>query len=624
MVMEDNELADLELQIHQVFKKQLGFSDGSVLTATMAAINQGLDRDGLERKMSSLLDEKKASKLIGEVWGIVDEYWHMKDEDQAPASRKRGHGDDEEENEYNDYRLERKRQRADAMKERHQVKEVKEEEVVKKDEPEAPPAPPPSADQIQEMLKNTQRLIAERKKQLHVPETQPVLTDKAKQIAALQASIASKLNKVSIPQFELPSKPQALILNDAGRTVDATGQEIQLSQHMPTLKANLRAQKREEFGKHIKEVPKVTMEETEFFDPRVAIKGAARNKRNIKFHEAGKFQAEANRIRMKTQLEKLQSEISQIARKTGISSATQLAKLVPKGDREERVPDVEWWDQLLIGSNSYENFKIREGAISNLIEHPIQLKPLESTAVVHVPVFLTKKERKKLRRQNRREAWKEKQDKIRLGLVAPDEPKVKMSNLMRVLGNEAVLDPTKVEAHVRAQVAKRKADHEAANAERKLTPAQKKEKSAKKVKEDTTGGVHVAVYRVKDLRNPAKKWKIEKNAQQLYMTGAVVLYQDVNVVVVEGGPKQMKKYKQLMMSRIKWDDEVYKDKDGTEHDNCCELIWEGQKKQRDFGEMKFKLCPTESFAREHFKKAGVEHYWDQAYSAAVLAATEDI
>ena len=44
--------------------------------------------------------------------------------------------------------------------------------------------------------------------------------------------------------------------------------------------------------------------------------------------------------------------------------------------------------------------------------------------------------------------------KVRLGLVAPDEPKVKLSNLMRVLGNEAVMDPTKVEAHVRAQVAK--------------------------------------------------------------------------------------------------------------------------------------------------------------------------
>jgi len=30
-----------------------------------------------------------------------------------------------------------------------------------------------------------------------------------------------------------------------------------------------------------------------------------------------------------------------------------------------------------------------------------------------------------------------------------------MANLMRVLGTEAVQDPTKVEAHVRAQMAKR-------------------------------------------------------------------------------------------------------------------------------------------------------------------------
>lgn len=54
----------------------------------------------------------------------------------------------------------------------------------------------------------------------------------------------------------------------------------------------------------------------------------------------------------------------------------------------------------------------------------LKLQPLESTKSVSVPMFLTKKEQKKMRRQNRREAWKEKQDKIRLGLVLPDEPKV--------------------------------------------------------------------------------------------------------------------------------------------------------------------------------------------------------
>jgi len=37
--------------------------------------------------------------------------------------------------------------------------------------------------------------------------------------------------------------------------------------------------------------------------------------------------------------------------------------------------------------------------------------------------MLTKDERKKLRRQNRTEAQKELQEKIRLGLMAPPEPK---------------------------------------------------------------------------------------------------------------------------------------------------------------------------------------------------------
>lgn len=40
------------------------------------------------------------------------------------------------------------------------------------------------------------------------------------------------------------------------------------------------------------------------------------------------------------------------------------------------------------------------------------------------------------------------------------------------------------------------------------------------------------------MSSPAKKFKVEMNAKQLYMTGCVVLHRDINVVVVEGG-KQM-------------------------------------------------------------------------------------
>ena len=47
---------------------------------------------------------------------------------------------------------------------------------------------------------------------------------------------------------------------------------------------------------------------------------------------------------------------------------------------------------------------------------------------------------------------------------------------MRVLGSDAVQDPTKMEAHVRKQMADRQRKHEAANASRKLTKEQKSEK----------------------------------------------------------------------------------------------------------------------------------------------------
>ena len=59
---------------------------------------------------------------------------------------------------------------------------------------------------------------------------------------------------------------------------------------------------------------------------------------------------------------------------------------------------------------------------------------------------------------------------------------------------------------------------------------------------------------------------------------------------------------------------------------CCSLfVWSGQGlvMNRAFSEMKFKTCPTESFAHEQFKKCGVGHYWDQAFSGAVLETAGD-
>ena len=63
------------------------------------------------------------------------------------------------------------------------------------------------------------------------------------------------------------------------------------------------------------------------------------------------------------------------------------------------------------------------------------------------------------------------------------------------------------------------------------------------------------MYRLLNFNSPAKKFKVEANIKQLLMTGVVVIYKNVNIVVVEGGPKQQKKFKQLMLNRIKWSED---------------------------------------------------------------------
>lgn len=158
------------------------------------------------------------------------------------------------------------------------------------------------------------------------------------------------------PKLVTADKPAPLILDDEGRTVDVTGKEVQLTHVLPTLKANIRARKREVFSQQLQEKSEDAVE-SKFFDSRIPLKSNIRTKRALKFHEPGKFQQIAERMRMKAQLEKLQNEISQIARKTGISSAAKLAQLASKSEEQvDVVPEMEWWDSVIINDNTYVIF----------------------------------------------------------------------------------------------------------------------------------------------------------------------------------------------------------------------------------------------------------------------------
>ncbi|CAH0559492.1 unnamed protein product [Brassicogethes aeneus] len=607
------EVDELKPSIEKAVYKVIGSSNSSLASTALHCLNSGYDKRKTCDKLSSYVESKKASKLAEKIFDVVEDYKDLH------RSKKRHH---EEPRERESKRA--KPSRFDDNNSRSRPSDPKRLEEEKK----MFEAPHKKNVNISNINIPTPSIYGIPAGLLNRGDA-----DKARKIAQLQAQIKSKLssgilaNVIQIPA--LPDKPTPLILDEDGRTVDKTGKAVQLTHVVPTLKANIRALKKE----HHKPLPgeKATEDdrETRFIDNRIGVKPASRNKRFFRFHEPGKFQQLAERLRMRAQLEKLQNEISQIAKKTGISSATKLALIAKSEGHSDEIPQMEWWDSVILVDNldtmKDDRILIKESAINTLVEHPTQMRcPTDPIKPVYMPVFLTKKERKKLRRQNRREMWKEEQEKIRLGLEPPPEPKLRISNLMRALGTEAVQDPTKIEAHVREQMAKRQKLHEEANAARQLTADQKREKKIKKIKEDTSLGAHVSLYRIRDLHDLAsKKFKVETNAKQLFMTGCVLMYPDCCVVVVEGGPKQLKKYKRLMLNRIKWEEDIVKDPDGIEVPNKCVLVWEGTTKQRNFGEMKFKVCPTERMAREHFKKHKVEHYWDLAYSGAVLEQAND-
>ena len=65
-----------------------------------------------------------------------------------------------------------------------------------------------------------------------------------------------------------------------------------------------------------------------------------------------------------------------------------------------------------------------------------------------------------------------------------------------------------------------------------------------------------AYFRIDNLSNPQHKYKVETNATQFLFTGLMLLAKENNIVIVEGGPKGLRKFKRLMMVRMKWNEDV--------------------------------------------------------------------
>lgn len=410
------------------------------------------------------------------------------------------------------------------------------------------------------------------------------------------------------------------LLGDTGKSKDQTDKRKQAPKVNPYLAQNV--------------APDIEVNDDPTFDSRLSKAPADRKARSMVFNQKGKYIAQAEEIRAQEKLDLMNQEMQAEAKKRDIEERTERSYLV------KQPPEIEWWDEGLVANGSYENISepggLKMELITAYVQHPVLLEPpQERLLLVAKPMYMTKKEMAKMRRQRRMENHKEEQAKIRLGLVEPPPPKVKKSNLMRVLGQEAVKDPTAVEARVNREIAARLEKHEAENEARKLTKEQRHEKLTAQQEADAARGLKVAVFRVDNLSNGQHRFKIDINAKQQSLTGMVILHPKMCLVIVEGGIHSVNAYTKLMTKRIKWsenaipliDKEVREEEDkdwlkpldsnGQLKDlsgNCCKLVWEGDEKTRAFRRWATRVCETDGEAKDALAKMRMENMWTLAQS----------
>ncbi|EED21467.1 U4/U6 small nuclear ribonucleoprotein, putative [Talaromyces stipitatus ATCC 10500] len=374
-----------------------------------------------------------------------------------------------------------------------------------------------------------------------------------------------------------------------------------------------------------------------YYDDSLHATSKPRLSKQLVFNQKGKYIAQAAALRRQAQMEEMKKRIASMARQAGVDEELSLEKAfeVPAP------PALEWWDEGLVNGSDYsaiddpKNIKVDtdDSLVTIYIQHPVLLDPPQEKLIPQQkPMYLTAKEQAKLRRQRRMADLKEQQAKIRLGLEPAPPPKVKKSNLMRVLGEEAVKDPTAVEARVNREIAERRQKHESANEERKLTKEQRKEKLAAQQEKDAEKGIHVCVFKIDCLANGRHRFKISKNAEQMALTGVCVMHPKLNLLIVEGGAHSINQYKKLMLNRIDWTENSGpgpqreggnressaswlnpEDEKGELRDlgsNTCTLLWEGQQKTRAFRKwLGARVCETDSAAKDTLARAKMENFW---------------
>ncbi|KAL7575925.1 hypothetical protein ACA910_000724 [Epithemia clementina (nom. ined.)] len=308
-------------------------------------------------------------------------------------------------------------------------------------------------------------------------------------------------------------------------------------------------------------------------------------------------------------------------------------------------------EQALLRTSCWEQAALFHCKTADLVQHIVPIPCPNQTAAPQPILHLTRKELKRQRKLRRQEKQRELQDLQAAGLIPAPEPRLTLQNFIRVLGDQAFLDPSKYEQKVVAQIQARQAAHEQRNQERKLTKEQRSAKTNAKLqskveKAAQSGQIHVALFYVKNMSHPYHRTKVDLNAQQLLITGGVLECPAAACVIVEGSPQAIQKFIRLMTVRMNWtsgpdvaepsspdvnrsnDGGNNAEKDTVVHEfdatNRCEMVWQGMVVKRLFSHFSFQSTETPDQCRKILRQKGLSHYWDQVMEVATQGPNKSL
>ena len=327
---------------------------------------------------------------------------------------------------------------------------------------------------------------------------------KAQRAAEIQQAVNAKMGSLvgSLPGGQTPARPavQTVRLDAQGRLLDEQGKVIQsTARQQSSLMVNSNQRASASVDSLMETPPDIST--NKYYDPRMKLPGEGREKRKARafnFVAEGSWSRKGDDLRETAAIEQMVAEAKGKSKSSSKSLVGKDDHSLPmlwggqgeggassSGDGKTAVavsastlkqklaavPAVEWWDAPLLRGASYTaapgntlEANMMLEIVTHYVEHPIPVEPpAEPAPPAPQPLPLTKRERKKLRTQRRLAAEKERQDQIRCGLMPPPPPKVKISNLMQAMKDDAVADPSAMEAKVRAEMAQRIQNHEMRN-----------------------------------------------------------------------------------------------------------------------------------------------------------------